>query len=82
MKVVDPKRVQKGWKIAAIGVALWGLLCLLILNTRFVSIEVLLWMLPIWMVGLLAVGIAFITQGRVEKSELDQQRELQKSNKQ
>jgi len=81
MKVVDPKRVQKGWKIAAIGVALWGLLCLLVLNTYIVSKEVLFWMIPIWMVGLLAVGTAFIIQGSVEKSELYQQRELQKRNK-
>ena len=82
MKVVDPKRVHKGWKIAAIGVALWGLLCLLILNTDFISKGVLLWMLPIQMLGLLVVGMAIITQGSVEKSELDQQRELQKRNKQ
>jgi len=82
MRVVDPKRIQKGWKIAAIGVALWGLLCLLILNTNFISKGVLLWMLPILMVGLLVVGMAIITQGSVEKSELDHLNESQKRNKQ
>jgi uncharacterized integral membrane protein len=82
MKVVDPKRVGKGWKIAAIVVLLWGLLCLLILNTYFVPKEVLLWMLPAWTVGLLVVCVAMIVQGSVDKSVLEQERELQKRTRQ
>jgi hypothetical protein len=69
MRAVDTSRINRGWKIAAIGVAIWGLLCLLVLNTYIVSKEVLLWMIPIWCVGILVVGLGMIVQGSVELSQ-------------